>query len=101
MSDYKRITKAISFINEHVDKQPTLAQIAACLDLSPSHFQRLFTRWAGVTPKKYLQILTVERAKQLLAGDSNPLLAVSEELGLSSSSRLYDHFVQLEAMTPG
>ena len=70
------------------------------LHLSPFHFQRLFCRWAGVTPKRFLQVLTLERAKQLL-GESRPLLEVSDSLGLSSGSRLYDHFVHLDAVTPG
>jgi len=100
MSDYDRIAKAISFISARVKKQPTLDEIAAHLHLSPFHFQRLFSRWVGVTPKRYLQTLTVEHAKQLLA-ESKPLLEVSDSLGLSSGSRLYDHFVQLEAVTPG
>lgn len=100
MSDYERIAKAILFITERVNKQPSLDEIAAHLHLSPFHFQRLFSRWVGVTPKRYLQTLTVEHAKQLLA-ESKPLLEVSDSLGLSSGSRLYDHFVQLEAVTPG
>ena len=100
MTDYDRIAKAIEFIADRVDRQPTLEEIAAHLHLSPFHFQRLFCRWAGVTPKRFLQVLTVERAKRLLA-ESKPLLAVSDALGLSSGSRLYDHFVQLEAVTPG
>jgi len=100
MSDYERITQAISFITSRVDRQPTLNEIAAHIHLSPFHFQRLFSRWAGVTPKRFLQVLTVERAKQLLT-ESMPLLEVSDSVGLSSSSRLYDHFVQLEAVTPG
>lgn len=100
MSDYDRIAEAISFITSRVDSQPALDEIAAHLHLSPFHFQRLFSRWAGVTPKRFLQALTVERAKQLLK-ESKPLLEVSDSLGLSSGSRLYDHFVQLEAITPG
>jgi AraC family transcriptional regulator of adaptative response/methylated-DNA-[protein]-cysteine methyltransferase len=99
-SDYQRIAEAIEFINANADQQPSLETIAAQLNLSPFHFQRLFSRWVGVTPKKYLQILTVERAKQLLA-EARPLLAVADEIGLSGTSRLHDHFVQLEAVTPG
>lgn len=99
-NDYQRIAEAISFINTNIQQQPSLEDIAAAINLSPFHFQRLFRRWTGVTPKKYLQILTVERAKQLLS-ESKPLLEVSDTIGLSSSSRLHDHFVQLEAMTPG
>lgn len=100
MTDYERIASAIDFIARRVDSQPTLEEIAAHLHLSQFHFQRLFCRWAGVTPKRFLQVLTVERAKQLLA-ESRPLLEVSDSLGLSSGSRLYDHFVHLEAVTPG
>jgi len=100
MSDYDRITDAITFICNSIDRQPTLDEIAAHLHLSPFHFQRLFCRWVGVTPKRFLQTLTVERAKQLLT-ESKSLLDVSNSLGLSSGSRLYDHFVHLEAVTPG
>lgn len=99
-SDYQRIAQAIDFINANAKQQPSLEDIAGHLHLSPFHFQRLFSQWAGVTPKKYLQILTVGRAKQLLA-QSKPLLEVSNAVGLSSSSRLHDHFVQLEAASPG
>ncbi len=100
MSDYDRIAAAIAFIVNRAASQPTLAEIAAHVHLSPFHFQRLFCRWAGVTPKRFLQVLTLERAKQLL-GESKSQLEVSDSLGLSSGSRLYDHFVQLEAVTPG
>jgi len=100
MSDYERIAKAIDYVTSRVGQQPTLEQIAAHVHLSAYHFQRLFSRWAGVTPKKFLQVLTVERAKELL-GNTTPLLEVSGSLGLSSGSRLYDHFVTLEAVTPG
>lgn len=100
MSDYARIADAIRFIASQVARQPTLDEIAAHVHLSPFHFQRLFSRWAGVTPKRYLQVLTLERAKTLLQ-ESRPLLEVADTLGLSSGSRLYDHFVQLEAVTPG
>ena len=100
MSDYDRIAEAISFIVSRVNSQPSLQEIARHVRLSPFHFQRLFSRWAGVTPKRFLQVLTVERAKQLLS-ESKPLLEVSDTLGLSSGSRLYDHFVHLEAVTPG
>jgi len=99
-SDYQRIAEAIEFINAHADQQPSLEEVAAQLNLSPFHFQRLFSHWAGVTPKKYLQILTVDHAKRLLA-EAQPLLAVADQVGLSGTSRLHDHFVQLEAVTPG
>lgn len=100
MSDYDRIAAAITFIVSQVNKQPGLKEVAAHLHLSPFHTQRLFCRWAGVTPKRFLQVLTLDRAKQLL-NESKPLLEVCDSLGLSSGSRLYDHFVHLEAVTPG
>ncbi len=99
MSDYDRVARAICFLTEHAEEQPSLAQLAAHLALSPFHVQRLFRRWAGVTPKQFLQLLTVQRARELLAGQ--PVLAVADALGLGSGSRLHDHFVTLEAMTPG
>lgn len=100
MSDYQRIAKAIYFVTSQAGQQPTLDEIAAHVHLSRYHFQRMFTRWAGVTPKRYLQVLTVERAKKLLL-QARPILDVTNEVGLSSGSRLYDHFVSLEAVTPG
>ncbi len=99
-SDYDRMACAISYITSHVNEQPNLEDIAAHVNLSPYHFQRLFSRWAGVTPKRFLQVLTLEHAKRLL-NEPKPLLEVSDSVGLSSGSRLYDHFVQLEAVTPG
>lgn len=99
-SDYDRIARAIAFIAHRVGEQPTLGEIAAHVHLSPYHFQRLFSRWAGVSPKRFLQVLTLERAKQLLA-ESRSLLEVSDHIGLSSGSRLHDHFVHIEAVTPG
>lgn len=100
VSDYDRIASAIAFIVARVNAQPSLDEVAAHLQLSAFHFQRLFSRWAGVTPKRFLQVLTVEHAKQLLS-ESKPLLEVADALGLSSASRLYDHFVTLDAVTPG
>lgn len=100
MSDYDKIARAIEFIRANVGSQPSLAKIAAEVHLSEYHFQRLFSRWAGVTPKRYLQALTLERAKQLLQQPGMSSLNASHDLGLSSGSRLYDHFVQIEAVTP-
>lgn len=100
MSDYHRIAKAIAFINEQVHLQPGLEDIARHVNLSPFHFQRLFSRWAGITPKRFLEVLTLEHAKLLLQ-EPRPLLEVSDTVGLSSPSRLHDHFVHLEAVTPG
>ena len=99
-SDYEKIAQAIKFIEKYQPQQPTLVQIADHLHMSQFHFQRLFSRWVGITPKKYLQILTVDRAKKLLA-TSETVFETSLNVGLTSTSRLHDHFVQLEACTPG
>jgi AraC family transcriptional regulator of adaptative response/methylated-DNA-[protein]-cysteine methyltransferase len=99
-SDYEKIAQAIKFIEKYQPQQPTLVQIAKHLHMSQFHFQRLFSRWVGITPKKYLQILTVDRAKKLLA-TSETVFETSLNVGLTSTSRLHDHFVQLEACTPG
>ena len=99
-SDYDRIAEAIEYLADHVERQPSLDDVARHLHMSPFHFQRIFSRWAGVTPKRFLQVLTVERAKGLL-DKARPLLEVTTAVGLSSGSRLHDHFVSLEAMTPG
>ncbi len=98
-TDYQRIAKAIAYIREHQQRQPDLEEIARQVCLSPYHFQRLFSRWAGTSPKRFLQTLTLARAKQLLS-QQQPLLDTAYAVGLSSGSRLYDHFVQLEAVTP-
>jgi len=100
MSDYQRIEKAMAYMAEHASRQPTLEEVAAHVHLSPFHFQRMFCRWAGTTPKRFLQVLTLERGKLLLK-DERSLLDVSLSTGLSGSSRLHDHFVTLEAVTPG
>lgn len=100
MNDYERMAKAIDYVASCFAKQPTLEDVAAHVHLSPHHFQRVFSRWVGVTPKRFLQVLTVERAKALL-DDAHTMLHVSDAVGLSSGSRLYDHFVNIEAVTPG
>ncbi|PTL83787.1 methylated-DNA--[protein]-cysteine S-methyltransferase [Vitiosangium sp. GDMCC 1.1324] len=99
-SDYARIEQAILFLEQHAREQPRLEEVAASVGLSPYHFQRLFTRWAGISPKRFLQFQTLEFAKQLLA-ERRSLLEVTYETGLSSSSRLHDLFISLEAVTPG
>lgn len=99
-TDYTRIARAIEYLQQNVTAQPQLDDIARHLHLSPFHFQRLFTRWAGTTPKRFLQVLTLELGKNLLL-QGGSLLDISDSLGLSSSSRLHDHFVQIEAVTPG
>lgn len=100
MSDYDRIASAMTYLVDRAADQPSLEEIAAHVHLSPYHFQRVFCQWAGTTPKRFLQVLTLERGKVLLE-NAHSLLDVSHELGLSGSSRLHDHFVQLEAVTPG
>ncbi|NJK64633.1 MAG: methylated-DNA--[protein]-cysteine S-methyltransferase [Synechococcaceae cyanobacterium SM2_3_1] len=100
MSDYERMAEVITYIAEKVTDQPSLEEIAAHIHLSPFHFQRLFCRWAGTTPKRFLQVMTLERGKVLLE-NSESLLSISNSLGLTSSSRLHDHFVHLEGITPG
>lgn len=100
MSEYQRIALAIDFLVQHRLQQPSLAEAARYVELSPGHFQRQFRRWVGVSPKRYLQALIVDEAKSLLA-EATPTLAIADQLGLSSGSRLYDHFVHLEAMSPG
>lgn len=99
-TDYDRIAEAIHYIDTHVQDQPSLADVAGHLGLSEFHFQRLFHRWAGVTPKDFLRYLTLRRAKPLLV-QSNSLLEASLAVGLSGSGRLHDLFASIEAMTPG
>ena len=98
--DYQRIEQAIRYIEANAARQPELSEIAANLNLSEYHFQRLFTRWAGISPKRFLQFLTKENAKELLAHSTN-LLEATYEAGLSSPGRLHDLFIQTEAVTPG
>lgn len=98
--DYRRIEQAILFLEQKWQEQPDLQAVAAHVGLSEYHFQRLFSRWAGISPKRFLQFLTLAYAKQLLA-EANNLLDVTYETGLSSPGRLHDLFVTYEAMTPG
>ena len=97
--DYQRIAGAIAYIEAHADGQPTLEEIANDAHLSEYHFQRLFSRWAGISPKRFLQFLTKENAKRLL-GDRS-VLDTAFAAGLSSPGRLHDLFVHAEAVTPG
>jgi AraC family transcriptional regulator, regulatory protein of adaptative response / methylated-DNA-[protein]-cysteine methyltransferase len=98
--DYSRIAQAIRYIETNAHRQPDLNELAAYVGLSEYHFQRLFTRWAGLSPKRFLQFLTRENAKALLANAGN-LLDATYAAGLSSPGRLHDLFVQTEAVTPG
>ncbi|MEC9368676.1 MAG: bifunctional helix-turn-helix domain-containing protein/methylated-DNA--[protein]-cysteine S-methyltransferase [Pseudomonadota bacterium] len=98
--DYDRVREAIAFVSGHWRSQPTLEEIAAHVGLSPAHFQRLFTRWAGISPKEFLQAITVDHARDMLRGSAS-ILDTSFEVGLSGPGRLHDLFVDHEAMTPG
>ncbi|HEX6384248.1 MAG TPA: methylated-DNA--[protein]-cysteine S-methyltransferase [Anaerolineae bacterium] len=99
-ADYARIEQAIWFIEQNVQSQPGLKEVADHVGLSEYHFQRLFTRWAGISPKRFLQFLTLQYTKELLA-ESKSLLDATYEAGLSSPGRLHDLFITLEAITPG
>jgi AraC family transcriptional regulator of adaptative response/methylated-DNA-[protein]-cysteine methyltransferase len=98
--DYARIERAIHFLRTRVQAQPSLEDAATHLGLSPFHFQRLFQRWAGISPKRFVQFLTLRDAKVLLI-QSRSLLETSYAVGLSGPSRLHDLFLTLERMTPG
>ena len=98
--DYLRIEQAILYLEDHYKDQPGLVDVAANIGLSEYHFQRLFTRWAGVSPKRFLQFVTKEGAKELLDKSEN-LLDTTHQVGLSSLGRLHDLFVTTEAVSPG
>jgi AraC family transcriptional regulator of adaptative response/methylated-DNA-[protein]-cysteine methyltransferase len=99
MTDYERIKKAIEFIQANFQQQPDLDAVAKEVYLSPFHFQRLFKDWAGVTPKKFLQYISLQHAKKLL--HQHTVSDTAYETGLSGSSRLHDLFISIEGMTPG
>ncbi|GAB4453631.1 MAG: bifunctional helix-turn-helix domain-containing protein/methylated-DNA--[protein]-cysteine S-methyltransferase [Anaerolineales bacterium] len=98
--DYLRIEQAILYLENHFKDQPAIEELAANLGLSESHFQRIFTRWAGVSPKRFLQFLTKESAKDLLNRSEN-LLETTHQLGLSSLGRLHELFITTEAVSSG
>ena len=98
--DYERIHAAIRYVEDHVRDQPELSDIASAVNMSEFHFQRLFRRWAGITPKRFLQYLTVGYAREAL-DESRSVLDAAFEAGLSGPGRLHDLFVSCEAMTPG
>jgi AraC family transcriptional regulator of adaptative response/methylated-DNA-[protein]-cysteine methyltransferase len=98
--DYVRIESALGYLAAQREAQPTLADVAEHVGLSEHHLQRVFTRWAGISPKRFLQFQTIESAKALLR-DSRSVLDTTYSTGLSSGGRLHDLFVTLEAMTPG
>jgi AraC family transcriptional regulator of adaptative response/methylated-DNA-[protein]-cysteine methyltransferase len=98
--DYIRIEAALEYLATNGERQPTLKDVADHVGLSEHHLQRTFTRWAGISPKRFLQFQTVEAAKSLLL-DSRSVLDTTYSAGLSSGGRLHDLFITLEAMTPG
>lgn len=97
---YQRIAQAIAYIQQNFQQQPQLDEVAAYVHLSPAHFQRLFTEWVGTSPKKFLQYISVEYAKQILKQDHGSVFEATFATGLSSTSRLHDLFIQIEGMTP-
>ena len=98
--DYAVVEKAIVYLDANATRQPELSEVAGAVGLSEFHFQRLFTHWAGISPKRFLQFLTRERARELLER-SESMLGTTYRLGLSSPGRLHDLFVTTEAVTPG
>lgn len=99
-TDYDLVEKAIHYLEENYQNQPALADVAAHVGLSEFHFQRLFSRWAGISPKRFGQYLTMQHAKQVLAESEN-VLEAAYAAGLSGPGRLHDLFVTHEAVTPG
>jgi AraC family transcriptional regulator, regulatory protein of adaptative response / methylated-DNA-[protein]-cysteine methyltransferase len=100
-TDFDRIKTAIGYIQENFREQPGLEEIAEKIHLSPFHFQKLFTEWAGVSPKKFLQYITIGHAKKILKENSATLFDTAVETGLSGTGRLHDLFINIEGMTPG
>ena len=98
--NFRRIEEAIAYIRNNFKQQPSLDEVAEHVHLSPYHFQRMFTDWAGVSPKKFLQFISTSYAKKLLKEDRLTLSQASFETGLSGTSRLHDLFVNIEGMTP-
>lgn len=101
MNHYNTIATAIDYIREHFKTQPDLQEIAAAVHMSPFHFQRVFSEWAGVTPKKFLQYLTLDYAKGMLREEKATVFDAAFEAGLSGTGRLHDLFINIESMTPG
>ncbi|MCP9763261.1 bifunctional helix-turn-helix domain-containing protein/methylated-DNA--[protein]-cysteine S-methyltransferase [Lacihabitans soyangensis] len=98
--NYDRIAEAIAYIKANFKDQPNLDELAEKVHLSPFHFQRLFSEWAGTSPKKFLQYTTVEHAKKLLKANQTSVFETAHEMGLSGTSRLHELFINIEGMTP-
>ena len=101
MQDYYRIADALTYIKVNMQQQPSLEEVAVAVHISPFHFQRMFTDWAGVSPKKFLHYLSVEYAKEVLKTSGTSVYDAAYETGLSGTGRLHDLFVKIEGMTPG
>ncbi|MEQ1552677.1 MAG: methylated-DNA--[protein]-cysteine S-methyltransferase [Ferruginibacter sp.] len=99
--NFNRIASAIEYIKNNSYKQPSLEEIAAHINVSPTHFQKIFTAWAGISPKKFVQYTTLNYAKSKLQNNNTTLFETTVNAGLSGTSRLHDLFVNIEAMTPG
>lgn len=99
-TDYARVARAIEYLGAHWHEQPSLEDVADHVRLSPAHFQRLFTRWAGISPKQFIQAITLDNARDMLRSSAS-VLDAAYEVGLSGPGRLHDLFVTYEAMTPG
>ncbi len=99
--NYNRVAAAIDYIQIHFKQQPDLDEVAEKIHLSPFHFQRLFTEWAGVSPKKFLQYTSIQYAKNMLKDKQATLFDAAYETGLSGTGRLHDLFIKIEGMTPG
>lgn len=100
-TDFDRIATAIEFIKNNFNRQPNLDEVAAHVHVSPYHFQKMFTAWAGVSPKKFLQYISVEYAKEILKDKRATLSDAAFATGLSGTGRLHDLFINIEGMTPG
>jgi AraC family transcriptional regulator of adaptative response/methylated-DNA-[protein]-cysteine methyltransferase len=100
-TNFRRIEEAIGYITNNFKSQPSLDEVAEKIHLSPHHFQRLFTEWAGVSPKKFLQYISLEHAKTILREKQASLFDATFETGLSGTGRLHDLFINIEGMTPG
>jgi AraC family transcriptional regulator of adaptative response/methylated-DNA-[protein]-cysteine methyltransferase len=99
--NYNRIAEAIDYIKHNFKTQPNLDEVAEKIHVSPFHFQRMFTDWAGVSPKKFLEYISIEHAKNILKNQQATLFDAAFETGLSGTGRLHDLFIKIEGMTPG
>ena len=98
--NFNRIAAAIDYIQTHFKDQPDLDEVAEKIHLSPFHFQRIFTEWAGISPKKFLQFISLQHAKKILKENQSTIFDAAHETGLSGTSRLHDLFIKIEGMTP-